>query len=218
MLASFGQVDLLAMGLTESESRRVEIGFTETLDSTRQILVQRKPHKWESKTSAELEKELIRTPAGLENKSVYVQKGSAHADHLRLLSKEMKHPVTVIEVPFDAETLMSLVSNGEIDFAVCDENLALVTATWFPDIDIALQLSNPQSLAWGIRRTNSGQLKEELDQWIANFRKTQTFALLYSKYFKNPRSRTIVKSDSYALSSGKVSKWDNLIKLIFFLN
>ena len=207
-----GQVDLLAMGLTESESRRDKIGFTEALDSTRQILVQRKPHKWVSMTSVELDKDLVRTPAGLENKSVYVQKGSAHAEHLRLLSKEMNLPITIIEVPFDAESLMALVANGEIDYAVCDENLALVTATYFPDIDIAMQLSNPQSLAWGIRRTNSGQLKEELDQWISNFRKTQTFALLYSKYFKNPRSRSIVKSDSYALSSGKVSKWDNLIK------
>jgi len=212
-LLKSGQVDLLAMGLTETESRKDEIGFTEALDSTRQILVQRKPHKWESMTSSELEKKLVRKPAGLENKSVYVQKGSSHADHLRLLSKEISRPITVIEVPFEAEALIELVDKGEIDFAVCDENIALVNATYFPDIDIATQLSNPQSLAWGIRRTNSELLKKELDLWIVNFRKTRTFTLLYSKYFKNPRSRTIVKSDYYALSTGKVSQWDNLIKV-----
>lgn len=211
-LLKSGQVDLLAMGLTETESRRDEIGFTEAVDSTRQILVQRKPHKWESMSSSELEKKLVRKPADLENKSVYVQKGSSHADHLRLLSKEISRPVTIIEVPFEAEALIELVDRGEIDFAVCDENIALVNATYFPDIDIATQLSSTQSLAWGIRRTNSEQLKKELDQWISNFRKTQTFTLLYSKYFKNPRSRTMVKSDYYALNTGKVSQWDNLIK------
>jgi membrane-bound lytic murein transglycosylase F len=212
-LLKSGQVDLLAMGLAETESRKDEIGFTEALDSTRQILVQRKPNKWESMTSSELEKKLVRYPASLESKSVYVQKGSSHADQLRLLSKEINRPITVIEVPFEAEALIELVDKGEIDFAVCDENIALVYATYFPGIDIATQLSNTQSLAWGIRNTNSELLKKELDQWIVNFRKTRTFTLLYSKYFKNPRSRTIVKSDYYALSTGKVSQWDNLIKV-----
>jgi len=76
-------------------------------------------------TSDELERELVRTPSGLENKSIYVQKGSAHADHLRLLSKEMSLPITIIEVPFDAETLMSLVANGEIDYAFAMKILLL---------------------------------------------------------------------------------------------
>ena len=207
-----GQVDLLAMGLTMTQSRKDEIRFTEPIDSTSQVLVQRKPHKWETMSISVIESKLIRNHADLANKIVYVQKGSSHAALLNQLSKEISQPVTVVEVPFEAEALIQLVDKGEINYAVCDENLASVNATYYAGIDVATQLSNPQNLAWGIRKTNSNQLKKELDQWIVNFKKTQTFALLYSKYFKNSRSNTIINSDYYALSTGKVSPWDNLIK------
>ena len=207
-----GQVDLLAMGLTVSPSRKDEIQFTEPIDSTRQVLVQRKPHKWQTMSSSSLESKLIRKYTDLSNKIIYVQKGSSHAELLDQLSNEIGHRITVVEIPFEAEALIQLVDKGEINYAVCDENIALVNATYFPEIDVATQLSSPLNLAWGIRKTNSKQLKKELDQWIVNFKTTQTFALLYSKYFKNSRSSTIVKSDYYALSTGKVSPWDDLIK------
>ncbi len=207
-----GQVDLLAMGLSVIPSRKDEIRFTEPIDSTRQVLVQRKPHKWQKMSFSEIESKMLRSHSDLAKKSIYVQKGSSHAGLLRQLSKEIGQPITVIEVPFEAEALIELVDKGEINYAVCDENLASVNATYFPEIDVATQLSNPQNLAWGIRKTNSDQLKKELDQWIVNFKTTQTFAILYSKYFKNSRSNAIVKSSYYALTTEKVSKWDDLIK------
>jgi membrane-bound lytic murein transglycosylase F len=207
-----GQVDLLAMGLTVTPSRKDEIRFTEPIDSTRQVLVQRKPHKWQKMSFSAFESKMIRKYSDLANKSIYVQKGSSHTGLLSQLSKEIGLPVTIIEVPFEAEALIELVDKGEISYAVCDENLAAVNATYFPEIDVATQLNNPQNLAWGIRKTNSEQLKKELDQWIINFKTTQTFAILYSKYFKNSRSSAIVKSNYYALTTGKVSQWDDLIK------
>ena len=208
-----GKVDLLAMGLTVNRSRKNFLQFTEPVDSTRQVLVQRKPHRWESMLSSALENKLIRKPADLANKSVYVQKGSSHAEHIRMLATETGSHISVVEVPFEAEALIGLVNKGEIDYAVCDENLALVNATYFPDLDVATCLSNYQHLAWAIRKVNSDQFKNELDQWITTYKKTQTFALLYSKYYRNSRSNTIVKSDYYALSTGKVSPWDDLIKV-----
>lgn len=207
-----GQVDLLAMGLTVPDSRKDEIQLTEPIDSTRHVLIQRKPHRWETMSHFALEGKLVRKPTDLANKSIYVQKGSSHADNLHQLSKEIGKPINVVEVPFEAEALIQLVDKGEINYAVCDENLASVNATYFRDIDANTQLSPPQNLSWGLRKTNSGQLKKDLDQWICTFKKTQTFALLYSKYFRNSLSNTMVKSDYYALNTGKVSPWDNLIK------
>ena len=207
-----GQVDLLAMGLTVTQARKDEIRFTEPIDSTRQVLVQRKPHKWQTMSFSSLESKLTRKHTDLANKTIYVRKGSSHAGLLRQLSKEISQPINVVEVPFEEEALIQLVDKGEINYTVCDENLASVNATYFPGIDVATPLSYPQNLAWGIRKTNSEKLRKELDQWIVNFRKTQTFALLYSKYYKNSRSNAIVKSDYYALSTGKVSQWDDLIK------
>jgi membrane-bound lytic murein transglycosylase F len=154
----------------------------------------------------------LRSQIDLAGKSIYVQKGSLHAERLHSLAKEIGGSISVIEVPFESEVLIQLVDKGEIDYAISDENIATVNATYFPDIDVGTPVSFPQNVAWGIRKTNSDQLQEELNQWIIKFKKTRTFALLYAKYFKNSRSNTIVKSDYYTLNTGKVSPWDDLIK------
>lgn len=207
-----GQVDLLAMGLTVTPSRSRDVRFTEFLDSTRIILVQKKPNRWRSLSAGDLENRLVRNPLNLSHNTIYVQKGSSHREYLDSLSDMTGEPVAVVEVPFEAEGLLDLVNRGEIEYAVCDENIAIINSGRFPDIDIKTRLSSHQKLAWAIRKENSGQLAKELDQWIRTFRETQTFAILYSKYFRNANSVKVLKSDYYTLNSGKVSQWDNLIK------
>jgi membrane-bound lytic murein transglycosylase F len=208
-----GKADLLAMGFTVNSSGKEEIRFTEPVDNTRQVLVQRKPHKWETMSPSVLESKLLRNLSGLAGKTIYIQKGSSHAEHLHSMTKGTGEPVSVVEVPYDSEALIQLVDKGEINYAVCDENIAVVNATYLPDIDVKTPVSLPQNLAWGIRKTHSDQLQQELNNWITNFRKTQSYALFYAKYFRNSRSRTIFKSDYYALNTGKVSPWDNIIKV-----
>jgi membrane-bound lytic murein transglycosylase F len=104
------------------------------------------------------------------------------------------------------------VASGEIDYTVCDENLALVNATYYPNIDVSTPVSPSQNIAWGLRKNNSDALVSELNSWITKYKNTGSYALLYAKYFKNPRSISIIKSDFYALHTGKVSQYDDMIK------
>jgi membrane-bound lytic murein transglycosylase F len=207
-----GRADLLAKGLTINASRKKEILFTEPIAETRQVLVQRKPKNWRSLFPETLENRMIRNQLDLAHKTLYVQKGSSHAERLTALSAEIGDSIYIVEVPFEAETLIKNVSDGEIDYVVCDENIALVNATYYPDIDVTTPVSFPQSLAWGVRKNDSEILIEELNSWITAYKKTGSYSLLYSKYFRNARSSTIVKSDYYTISTGKVSQYDDLIK------
>jgi membrane-bound lytic murein transglycosylase F len=208
-----GKADLMAMGLTVNPSRKKEIQFSEPVDSTCQVLVQRKPHRWRNMSSSVIESRMMRNHTDLSGKVVYIQRGSPHDAWLNSPPEGTGEKVSVIEVPFESEILIQMVAKGEIDYAICDENVALVNSTYYPDIDVNTPVSPVQDLAWGIRKTNSSILQKELDQWISNYKKTRTFALLYSKYFRNTRSGTIVNSDYYTLSTGKVSPWDDLIKI-----
>jgi len=207
-----GKADLLAKGLTINASRKKEILFTEPIAETRQVLVQLKPVNWRSLFPESLENRMIRNQLDLAHKTLYVQKGSSHAERLKALSAEIGDSIYIVEVPFEAETLIKNVSDGEIDYVVCDENIALVNATYYPDIDVITPLSIPQSLAWCVRKNDSEILIEELNSWITAYKKTGSYSLLYSKYFRNARSSTIVRSDYYALSTGKVSQYDDLIR------
>jgi membrane-bound lytic murein transglycosylase F len=207
-----GEADLLAIGLTVNSSAKKDILFTEPLDETRQVLVQRKPRNWRSLTSDEVDGRLIRNQMGLAKKTIYVEKGSSHVERLLSLANEIGDSINIIEVPYESEKLIQHVASGEIEYTVCDENVALVNATYYPVIDVSTPVSFPQSQAWGIRINNSGMLQTELNKWIVAYKKTGSYAMLYAKYFRNARSSTIVKSDYYALNTGKVSQYDDIIK------
>ncbi|MCJ7446919.1 MAG: transporter substrate-binding domain-containing protein [Bacteroidales bacterium] len=211
-LLNEGDADLLAIGLTVNASRKKDMLFTDPIAETRQVLVQRKPRYWRSLTYTEIEKSIIRNQLDLAKKSVYVRKGSSHVERLHSLAAEIGDSITIIEIPYESEQLIKLVVDREIDYAVCDENIARVNATYYPDIDVNTPISFNQNLAWGLRSYNSDKLLQELNKWIRTFRSTESYAILYAKYFKNSRSNIIVKSDYYTLNTGKVSPWDDMIK------
>ena len=211
-LLNTGKADLVAIGLTVNSARKEEILFSEPLDVTRQVLVQRKPRNWRSLTADAVDKKLIRNQLDLARKTVYVQTGSSHVERLVSLASELGDSIYIIEVPFDSERLIQNVAEGLIDYTVCDENIALVNATYYRDIDVATPVSFPQNLAWGVRKENSEKLLNELNRWITSYKKTGSYALLYAKYFRNSRSSIIVKSDYYALNTGKVSRYDDMIR------
>jgi len=207
-----GSADLMAMGLTVTSARRRDIAFTEPIDETRQVLVQKKPRNWRSMTADAVDRKLIRNQMGLLKKTIFVQAGSSHVDQLKILASELGDSINIVEVPFETEKLINHVASGEIDYTVCDENVALVNSTYFPDIDVSTPVSFPQSIAWGVRKTESDELLNELNRWIDRYKQSGSYALLYAKYFKNARSIRIVKSDYYALNTGKVSRYDEMIK------
>jgi len=211
MLGS-GEADLLAFSLTVDSSAKKDILFTDPIGETRQVLVQQKPHNWRSLTIDALDKKLIRSQLGLTRKTIYVQEGSAHAEQLISLAREIGDSINLIEVPFESEKLIQHVASGEIEYTVCDENLAMVNATYYPDIDVSTPVSLPQKIAWGVRKNNSVALLSELNRWLTIYKKTGSYAMLYAKYFKNPRSFSIIRSDFYALNTGKVSPYDDLIR------
>jgi len=207
-----GEADLLAFGLTVSTSGKNDVLYTEPICETRQVLVQRKPKNWWSLTTDELDKKLIRNQRALASKSIYVQAGSSHAEQLLSLAREMGDSINIIEVPFESEKLIQNVARGEIDYTVCDENVAQVNASYYPGIDVNTPVSLSHNIAWGIRKNCSVTLQTELNRWITSYKKTGSYALLYAKYFKNARSSSIIRSDFYALNTGKVSQYDDMIR------
>ena len=207
-----GRADLLALSLTINSSRKKEILFTDPITETRQVLIQRKPRSWRSMTADEVDRHLIRNQLNLARMTVYVQAGSSYLERLQCLSSEIGDTIDIIKVPFESEQLIKSVADGDIDYTICDENIAMVNSTYYPDIDISTPVSFPQNIAWGVRKSGSQLLLDELNAWINYFRQTPSYALLYAKYYKNSRSSTIVRSDYYSLVTGKVSRYDDLIK------
>ena len=211
-LLQSGKADIIAIGLTVNSSRKRDILFTDPIIQTRQVLVQRKPRNWRSLTAETLDRQLIRNQLDLAHKTIFVQENSAHYDRIRALSEEIGDTISIIGVPYESEELIRFVTNGEIEYTVCDENIAMVNSTYYPDIDISTPVSFPQNIAWGLRKQDSSGLLRELNKWITSYKETRRYLSVYAKYFKNSRSNLRVKSDYYSLSTGKISMWDEMIK------
>lgn len=207
-----GEADLLAFSLPLNSSAESDVKFTVPIEETRKVLVQRKPDNRRSSERDGSDKKLISNQIKLARKTIYIQAGSSNPEQLIYLAHEIGDSNNIIEVPFEPEKLIQHVSSGEIDYTVCDENIAQVNSTYYPDIDVNTPVSFPQNFAWGVRKNNSDALLSELNRWIETYKLTGSYALLYAKYFRNPRSISIVKSDFYALNTGKVSRYDDMIK------
>jgi membrane-bound lytic murein transglycosylase F len=207
-----GQADLLAIRLSVNSMKGKDILFTVPIDETRQVLIQRKPPDWRSLSWQEMDKKLIKDKSGLAKKAIYLPQGSSHVERLDSLEDEIQDSINIIEVPYDTERLIKQVASGEVEYTVCDENIAIVNSTYFPDIDVSTPLSFPRGVAWAVRKNNSDSLLFELNRWITELKRTESYSLMYSKYFRNSRSYTIYNSKYYALNTGKVSRYDDLIR------
>ncbi|OFX90019.1 MAG: lytic transglycosylase F [Bacteroidetes bacterium GWF2_33_16] len=206
------QCDIIAVNLTITKERSKIIDFTIPHSQARQVLVQRKPENWNNLTEREFESMLLRNQLDLAGKTVYVQKESSYLSRLKNLSDEIGASIDIKEMDdLEVEQLIQLVAKGEIDFTIADENVALVNKTYYPNLDIQTAISFPQNQAWGLRKGDDS-LRVTINKWLEEYKYSIDYALLYAKYFRNKRSVGIVESDYYALTSGKISIYDEYIK------
>jgi ABC-type amino acid transport substrate-binding protein len=100
------------------------------------------------------------------------------------LSNEIGDTIYIREVgDYGAEQLMSLVAHGDIDYAVCDENIALAAQDSLPQLDLATHIGFTQFYAWAVGR-HSPVLRDSINAWLDTYMPTRAYQTLYAKYFK----------------------------------
>ncbi len=203
-----GDIDLIASNLTVTGERKEMVDFTLPNSQTRQVLVQRKDA---DDNEFFQPAEPVRNPLQLGGKTIYVQKNSVYAGRLHHLSEETGEKVNIVEVPIEAEQLIRMVARKEIDYTVADENIAKVNSSYYDDLDIGTVISFPQNQAWAVRK-GAVELKNDINDWLEGFKKTRQYALLYQKYFNSSRSASIVTSEYYYPETGRISRYDNILK------
>lgn len=206
------QCDLIAMDLTVTRSRNGKIKYTEPVNQTRQVLVQRKPANWLSMRASEMEDHLLRNQLDLAGKTVYVQKNSAFVTRLHNLMEEIGDTIYIVEADgLEMEQLIEKVAKGEIDYTVSDEHVATVNQSYYANLDVQTPLSFPQNLAWAVRE-DTPELLEALNEWLSEFRKSRQYVSIYNKYYRNQQAAFIVKSEFNSINGGKISVFDDYIK------
>ncbi len=208
-----GHYDLIAKRLAITNHRRDKVLFSEPMLQTRLMLVQRKPDNWRRiRTWKEIEKDLIRNPADLEGKTVYLHHNSAYTERLSHLQKETGVHINVIEVSdVDTEDLIAMVMHGEIEYTISDEHTATVNAKYYPDLDVQTPVGLSQNIGWAVRKGDS-DLLAAVNTWWAEFSKTSHARLLYDRYFNNPLGLHAGQREFHSRKGGRISSYDEIIK------
>jgi membrane-bound lytic murein transglycosylase F len=206
--------DLIAYSLTITAERRKRVAFTIPLRSTKQVLVQRRPDGWRRMTLDQIRKRIITSPLQLAGKDIYVASGSAYIERLKNLSEEIGGGINIIvaDSNLTTEDLIRMVAEKEIDYTVADEEIALMNQAYYYNLDVSLEISLPQYVAWAVRKT-SVHLLRKLNEWISHEKKRNDYYVIYQRYFENRLAyRRRLKSDFFSHTGGKISRYDDLIK------
>lgn len=196
-----GRVDLLACNVpvTSQYKNRVVACGPELL--TTQVLVQPKIKGQAAITDV----------TQLPGRDVYVEKGSKYEQRLRNLNDELGGGIIIHAVDADSlidEDLLQMVSEGKIPLTVVNRDVAMLNVTYYPDLDVSLDISFPQKSRWAVA-PHRRWLADSIDCWMATADARRDNDELLKRYFEQSKGQPFTRFD---FSKGYISAYDNLFK------
>lgn len=175
---STGKYDIIAYNILVSSELKDSILLTSPIVLNKQILVQRK-------SRGNNDSIYIKNQLNLAHKTLHVVKGSPSILRIRNLSNEIGDTIYIKEVEkYGSEQLLAMVAHGDINYAVCDESIALASIDSFPQLDIHTDISFTQFYSWGVNK-HSPVLFSNLNSWLKTFTKSKEYQRIYKKYYKD---------------------------------
>lgn len=169
--------DIIARNIPVTTELKDTFLFSDPVLLNKQVLVQR---------TAEANNgiEPIRNQLDLAEKTLYIPKNSPALLRLKNLEQEIGDTIYVKEDSlYSSEQLIIMVASGDIDYAVCDQLIALRSQQQFPMIDIQTDISFTQLQSWAVRK-ESPILLDSLNSWFKQIKESGLYNKLYSRYYQ----------------------------------
>lgn len=173
---SDNRCDIIARNIPITSEIKENYLFTDPILFNKQVLVQRKPN-------ANKGKQPVRNQLDLAQKTLYIPKDSPAKLRLRNLEHEIGDTIYVVEDElYSSEQLVIMVAKGDIDYAVCDQQTALLSSRQLPEIDIQTDISFTQLQSWAVRK-DSPALLDSLNTWFARIKESGLYDKIYKRYY-----------------------------------
>lgn len=196
-----GKVDLIAYEVPVTDDYRDKVIACGEERVTTQVLVQPRNSS-----------QYISDVTELVGRDIYVEQNSKYHQRLQNLDKELGGGIAIHPIEADtliAEDLIEMVADGKIPLTVVDSDIAKLNRTYFPGLDISVEISLDQRAAWGVAPTKPW-LADSINAWLAEATPRSIRAELLRRYFELSKSELSVYNVDF--KSGHISKFDNLFK------
>lgn len=201
-----GEGDFIACNYTVTMDRKEDIEFTEPIIQSPQVLIQR------VETDPKLIKQhpLLTSQLELARKKIFVWEGSSYYQRLINLQQEIGDTIFIrpTQSHEGVEELIEMVSNGQIDYTVCEKNVADINCRFFDNIDASLKISFDQKIALGLNK-KAPILKKKFNEWLNQFKKNELYAFIKKKYFTVPEKEVDENLPTVKIRKGMISPFDS---------
>jgi membrane-bound lytic murein transglycosylase F len=199
--------DLLALNLPISREGKKDLHFSKSLGETRLVLVQRKsPFRKGDDTVR-----YIKSISDFSGDTVHMRNNLLAEPLLQQFLRKTRDKITLTKINLsNTLDLIRLVSEKKINYAICDENLAMVGKRFYRNIDTELIISKFYEYGWGVNLA-SDSLLMIINDWMTIMKQAE-LKRIYLDYYDNTRILNYLKSDYCSLRSDKISPYDDAIR------
>lgn len=183
-LLDSGKVDMLAAGMTSTEQRRQQYRFGPGYYHIEQTLVYRKGTT------------RPKNPTDITG-NLWVLAGSSQAEWLYQLQQELPELHWEARSDTDAEDLLRQVAEGEADYTLVADILLARTQRYYPNIEAAFTLGDPQPVAWMLAKNNDDTVLASMLDFFNQQHDNGNLARLHEKYFGHVQSFDYVDTRTF---------------------
>lgn len=170
-----GKADIAAAGLTITPARKDIIRFGPVYQQVTQQFVYR--------LGTKKPKNIARLADG----HLEVVAASSHVEQLHSLQEEIPSLIWTENTELDSSGLLELVQLELIDYTIADSNELAANQILFPELRVAFNISEPQSLAWAMPFAEDGTLYNEMAIFFEKMDESGDLERLKEKYYGHIR-------------------------------
>lgn len=165
------KADIAAAGITITEERKKHMLFSLPYQEvTEQLLyhASNKPPKQITDVS---------------NGILEIVKNTSHAETLATLKLEHPQLEWLTNNELDSNGLIYLLNAGLIDYTLSDSNQIELIHRFYPNVEVAFDLTEPQLLAWALPKSDDLSLYHEVNLFFADIIKNRALERLIERYY-----------------------------------
>lgn len=202
------EIDIIAAGLSQTPERIKSFRAAPAYYYVSQQLVY-KNGSWKPRSIQNLVDRQAKNP----DETLTIVSDSHFVQTLENLKTE--HPTLQFSTSSnsDVKDLLQKVSTGELSYTIADSVELSLTQRLYPDIALALELTEDQPVSWFMRKADDESLYALLIEFFGEMKQSGDLATLEEKYFGHVETFDYVDTRAFirALDS-KLPKWEDLFK------
>ncbi len=198
-----GEAHFAAAGLTVTEKRKKWVQFGPVYQQIHEQVIYHK--------ESPRPKDINELGSGI----LEVVSGSSHVEQLEKLKTNFKDLTWHENDELESEELLSLVWQQVIDYTIADSNEVALNQRFYPELKIAFDLAQPQSLAWAFPISRDTTLYDAATIFIEKIKENGDLKNIIGRYYRNVESMNTASRRSFAIHFHKrFSRYRDLFETV----